>query len=236
MLTPRAVRNHWWKDAIGQNVKVVDDEEEHVDSIDYTDEMREHENVASATFDDVSGPTLGVPIIADNIVEFTHKGVGTAILEIVSNFVAYLASLGTNYFGSWHASPWYTMLLSSSSGSGGAGASTGDTVYFNIVDELSTPVTGLDGKYIRVKTLSDLYVQCGPLVYNPGTLEYTGVLLDNLDAADDYAYVNETLACNSVAEILAYDALYAEYSAKTARKLRTPICFIDPDSSTEDYK
>lgn len=89
-LTPRALRNNWWKDEDGFFNKTVYKESLLNDSVDFTDflSLVGAATISSAQFLEVNGPTLGAPSISGGIVSFTHTGIGSAILEVTTDTAA----------------------------------------------------------------------------------------------------------------------------------------------------
>lgn len=223
-LVPRVVRNLWHRDADdGAHVKYVDDEGAYVDAVDVTENLEENMAVSAATWeDDDSTLTLGTPSIAAGVVQFTHVGVGYAVLKLTMDFAAYVASLFTRYLGTS-----YSMVPSTA---GGVGGVAGDPAVFTFLDSLTNPVTGMSGKAVRLVMPSGNVVVMSDLAWNIGGY-YDATLASSFDVADESDPADIGDMFSEYDDISTHD----DYAARPTKIVRVPMRFADPTREEDDY-
>jgi len=236
MLAPRTVRSSWFRDDDGVMTKPVDQDATYVDSVDLTDELEEHQSIVPS-WAETNGVTLGAPTAASGIVTFTHHGVGTAILQAVTNYIDYLASLGIQE----DAAGGYALYLA-----GGAllsgGEVAGTSVFAAILDALAAPVSGLDGKFLALRVWGDpatvptttTLTPIGVLAWDAVEGMYAVTLVEDLPASTD-GTADRCFLFDSEADARAFIAAEATCAALPTLTHRIPLRFVDPSNPTQDY-
>jgi hypothetical protein len=221
----RAVRN-LWHEVEGVFTKYVNKDDIDLDYVDFNDECLENQGIGSAAWEDTSGVTLVTTTPTWRLVQFTHTGTGSAVLQVVLDYTAYLATLATKYLIADN----YIMLDTEM----GQAKSAGESAMLHLragTDPES--IVGLDGKYaLLVGLASGNNVLIGPLVANGSY--YDGVLLDDLvfgdvSAVPDYAFVGSDP--DTFIDEVAERAIYA---AKPTRTIHKKLAFVDPSNPTDD--
>jgi hypothetical protein len=114
----------------------------------------------------------------------------------------------------------------------GYGAVAGEAVTVTVVGDT---VGLLGGKIIRISMPSGAAVVVGTLVWDAETNTYSGVLITDLPAVDDYAKAGPIIVFTDADMLDDYNTYYALYTTKPTKTLRIPLQFIDPSHSSTDY-
>jgi len=226
-LVTRTLRN-LWHDVEGIFTKYVNEDDADLDAVDFTDELETNQAISSAAFEGVTGVTLGTPSISAGVVSFTHTGAGSAVLQVVLDFAAYIASLYTMYL-SVQSTPVgaYSVIVVSDTG---LGASAGGAVTLQFILGGDT-LSNIDIEYATIVGYAGGVFDVEAISYNTGTQLYEGILVDDLAAEDDDQIATSVKAYPDTENV----ALEALYSAKPTRTLHRKLAFTDPSSPDTDY-